>query len=711
MASIVLGAAGSAVGGSLGSSVIGAALGRALGGALDGALFGSGGVTREGPRLEELSVQTSTYGKMIPLVYGSARIAGNIIWARPIKEVAETTETSAGGKGGGGVTSSSTTYSYYASLAIAICEGEVDEVLRVWADSKLLDLSQGTYRIYKGSESQLPDSYIESFEGVGNTPAYRGLSYVVVEDFPLEPFGNRIPNFTFEVKRKSLPVDYEDEAGGKATEEMIHSMIMIPGAGEFVYDDTVQYKLNGDDFGGGFAQTGDQQVVNMHNPDGKANALYALDQLEDTCPNLEWVGVVVTWFGDNMDAGQCTIQPAVEYKDNATTTPDIWQVGSYNRDNARQITIENGTPRYGGTPSDASLLRYLNALKSRGYAPVHLTAMRDILEDVTIQWIRRTRMEGSWRDGVEVPLNEMEESYEIEIFDGSTLVRRLTSTSPSITYMAADQLADFGQIPGSFSVRIYQLSSMIGRGYPAQASFTLPVDEGVTTEDMLALSPDALFDTSDITNLYQDESRSTSVTSVNDPIASLTDLTSHARHLAIASGQTAQRPVWNGEGAEFDGVNDSLFHDWSGTGAQALTQPVTQVVSFTMLSPAGVSERIVTGRAANARHLITRNPSGKLILHAGATIDPDAALNEGASYVVTFEVNGTSSNVWLNGVQIATNEDAGHYALEGVRFAADFTGTGNGHAVIYRYFVKEGTLSSAQRADVEAWADVKGVIA
>ena len=363
MASIILGAAGSAVGGSLGSAVIGSAVGRALGGVLDSAIFGGDGIHREGARLEELSVQTSTYGKMIPVVFGSARIAGNIIWSRPIKEIAETTETSVGGKAGGGTTASSTQYSYYVSLAIAICEGEIDEVLRVWADSQLLDLSQGTYRIYNGSEDQLPDSYIESFEGVGSTPAYRGLAYVVVEDFPLGAFGNRIPNFTFEVKRKVLSDDYD----GQSLEEMVTSMILIPGSGEFVYDDTVQYKLAGTDLGGGnFAQSGFQQAINYHNTTGQANGLVALDQLLDPCPNLEWIGLVVTWFGDNLDAGICEIQPGVEFQGGATTQPDIWQVGSYTRDTARQITLVDGSPRYGGTPDDTALLRYIADITSRG---------------------------------------------------------------------------------------------------------------------------------------------------------------------------------------------------------------------------------------------------------------------------------------------------------------------------------------------------------
>jgi hypothetical protein len=361
MATIVLSAVASTVGA---STVLGATLSTALatvaGSQIDGMLFGNS-IHREGQRLEELSVQSSTYGEPIPQLFGSARLAGNVIWARPLKEVGTTT-TQSGGKGGGSSVSS-TNYSYYASLAIAICEGEIDSLERVWADAALLDLSLGTYRIYKGTEDQLPDPLIESFEGVGNTPAYRGLAYVVVEDFPLEAFGNRIPNFTFEVTRKAQPKELEE----LPLEHHIKSMIMIPGSGEFVYDSLVQTKQSGEVLAGGqFAQTGFDERVNLHNNQGKANALVAFDQLLETCPNLEWVGLVVTWFGDHMDAGQCTIRPAVEYQDDAQTTPEAWGVAGYGRETAPLMTIENGVPRYGGTPSDASVLRCIDELKSRG---------------------------------------------------------------------------------------------------------------------------------------------------------------------------------------------------------------------------------------------------------------------------------------------------------------------------------------------------------
>src|SRR5262245_47106673 len=118
MASIVL----TTVGKSLGSSLLGSPVGGVLG-SLAGSVLASrfGGTSKqyyEGARLENLAVQTSTYGRMIPLVYGTVRIAGNVIWARPIKEVETTTTVSSGGKGGGSKKAKSTqkTYSYYSTL-------------------------------------------------------------------------------------------------------------------------------------------------------------------------------------------------------------------------------------------------------------------------------------------------------------------------------------------------------------------------------------------------------------------------------------------------------------------------------------------------------------------------------------------------------------------------------------------------------------------
>lgn len=364
MASIVLGTVGRAVGSSFGPAggLIGSALGSAVGSGLDA---GRGGKRHyEGARLEELALQSSLYGRSIPIVYGSMRLGGNVIWARPLKELQTTTTTRAGGKGGGGGRASSTTvsYSYYATLAIAICEGEITRINRIWADAKLLNLSQGTYRIYKGTESQLPDPLIESFEGVGKTPAYRGMAYIVVEDFPIGEFGNRIPNFTFEVLRTTPQRDHLETP----VESLVKSVMLIPGSGEFVYDTQSQFKITGQDVGGNFVQQGYRVPINQHSAEGVANMKLSLDQMQQTFPNLEWVGLVVNWFGSSLDIASCTIAPRVEYKDSVTTTPDSWGVAGLTRATATLVGKDGTQVRYGGTPDDQSITRLCAELRARG---------------------------------------------------------------------------------------------------------------------------------------------------------------------------------------------------------------------------------------------------------------------------------------------------------------------------------------------------------
>lgn len=182
-----------------------------------------------GPRLSDLKVQTSTYGNAIPRAFGTVRIAGNIIWAPPITEVATTTTVESGGKGGGGQSSSQdqTTYSYYADFAVAICEGPIVGIRKVWANGELINdvgddspilskvgglatiLSAAlaahnaandaiSMTVYTGTETQDPDPTIAAMHG-NLTPAFRGTAYVVFQDLPLARFGNRIPNLEFEV--------------------------------------------------------------------------------------------------------------------------------------------------------------------------------------------------------------------------------------------------------------------------------------------------------------------------------------------------------------------------------------------------------------------------------------------------------------------------------------------------------------------------------
>src|SRR5690606_31657292 len=129
-------------------------------------------------------------GAPIPRVYGRARIGGQLIWATRLEEVVNVSSDRSGGQGGKGAGAQgpktiNKTYSYFANLAVGLCEGRIAFIRRVWADGRELDLSTITMRVHRGSETQSPDPLIVAKEGAAYAPAYRGLAYVVFERLPL----------------------------------------------------------------------------------------------------------------------------------------------------------------------------------------------------------------------------------------------------------------------------------------------------------------------------------------------------------------------------------------------------------------------------------------------------------------------------------------------------------------------------------------------
>ncbi len=190
MATLLLTAVGTAVGGPLGGA-IGAFVGRQA----DSIIVGNG--SREGPRLKELSVTTSSYGQPIPRNFGRMRVAGSVIWST---DLVETTTKEGGGKG----RPSTKTYSYSASFAVALSSTPINRIGRIWADGNLLrgasgDLKvEGTMRAYLGNGDSPVDPAIAADKG-GQVPAFRDCAYVVFENLQLADFGNRIPALTFEI--------------------------------------------------------------------------------------------------------------------------------------------------------------------------------------------------------------------------------------------------------------------------------------------------------------------------------------------------------------------------------------------------------------------------------------------------------------------------------------------------------------------------------
>jgi GTA TIM-barrel-like domain/Putative phage tail protein len=343
MATVVLQYAGAALGTFLGGpigGVIGRAAGAIAGNIIDQNLFGSAS-HHEGPRLGSLNAMSSDEGTPIPVVYGRMRISGQIIWATNLEEVATTTTQKTSAKGG--PKNTSTEYSYYANFAIGLCEGEIDGIGRVWADGKEIDLEKFNPRIYLGTETQTPDSLMSAVEGT--VPAYRGLAYVVFERLALAQFGNRLPQLAFEVIRK-----------GNSMSSAVRAMSIIPGATEFGYDTTVVTRN---------VSNGVTASENAHVSAERSDFSISMDQLQATAENLDAVSLVVAWFGTDLRCGQCQIKPGVEVSIKSTS-PATWQVNGIARSAAHNVSQIAGRPAYGGTPSDASIIRAIQDLHARG---------------------------------------------------------------------------------------------------------------------------------------------------------------------------------------------------------------------------------------------------------------------------------------------------------------------------------------------------------
>ena len=340
MATLVLQTVGAAIGGSIGGP-FGAILGRAAG-AVAGHAVDQSFLTKDrviqGPRLENSRILASIEGAPIPRIYGRNRISGQIIWATRFEEVASTEKS--GGKGTGGKTRT-TSFSYFANFAVGLCEGPISGIRRIWADGKELDLTKLEYRFYPGDEEQEPDPLIEAKQGTGKSPAFRGTAYVVFETFPLEDYGNRIPQLSFEVISSIGWL-----------ERKIESITVIPGSTEFGYEPSM------------VATGGGNEVYNAHNRHTSiaiSDWAASIDELQMVCPNLKSISLVVAWFGDDLRAGECQLLPGV-----TTKVGSRWKVSELGRHQAHLISSFENRPAFGGTPDDKSVLNAISDLKKRG---------------------------------------------------------------------------------------------------------------------------------------------------------------------------------------------------------------------------------------------------------------------------------------------------------------------------------------------------------
>ncbi|PSL20584.1 Gene Transfer Agent (GTA)-like protein [Shimia abyssi] len=356
MATVVLAAAGAAIGGTLGGGVagvsalaVGRLAGATVGRVIDQKILGSGSEAVESGKVDRFGISGSAEGSTTARVFGRMRVAGHLIWSSQFTEAVSTTG------GGKGAPSQPTVreYSYAVSLAIAVCEGEIRSIGRIWADGTEIALNDLNLRVYTGSPEQMPDPKIEAVEGAGTVPAYRGTAYVVIEDLALERFGNRIPQFSFEVV-KGTPDDIRDASSDMANS--VRAVALMPGSGEYALaTSTVRLPVGPAEY----------KSVNENSPSGQSDFLTSMEQLQTELPNVGSASLIVSWFGDDLRAAEFDLRPKVEQKLSDGDSMK-WEVAGLSRNEAEELAQVQGRAVYGGTPCDASVVEAITHLKETG---------------------------------------------------------------------------------------------------------------------------------------------------------------------------------------------------------------------------------------------------------------------------------------------------------------------------------------------------------
>ena len=166
-----------------------------------------GNAGHETSKLLTFRVSTSAAGIAIPIVFGTQRIGGNMIWAGDFAS----SQQSSGGKGKGG---SQNVYSI--SFAMGLCEGPIAGIGKVWADkdrySSLAALlaknGSGTITVMVGDYPQSPWTYLTTKHPT-LALNYPGIAYIGAVNYALGNY-NHIPNLNYEVQGFNIYPGKED---------------------------------------------------------------------------------------------------------------------------------------------------------------------------------------------------------------------------------------------------------------------------------------------------------------------------------------------------------------------------------------------------------------------------------------------------------------------------------------------------------------------
>lgn len=143
-------------------------------------------ITSAEERILSLQVQQSSQGLTLPVIYGRTRVAGNLVWYGDFVTIEHKTTTRQGGKGGGGVTQEDIKYTYEAAVMLALCEGEIQGVGRIWREKEKFDsLAQLRLTLMRGSDEQPLWTHLQQAKHQDQALNYSGTAYLCSPNYEL----------------------------------------------------------------------------------------------------------------------------------------------------------------------------------------------------------------------------------------------------------------------------------------------------------------------------------------------------------------------------------------------------------------------------------------------------------------------------------------------------------------------------------------------
>jgi hypothetical protein len=211
----------------------------------------------EGPRLDSLKVTNASFGAGLKYFQGTRMLEGlSVIYAEDLREEEHENKTK-GGK--------YNSFKYFGTFATMIADHQIDAVLMVLFDEHIVYNATGSgpvspfsvdggrsitdfMRFYLGTDDQEPDprqlATIEARDGPGTCPAYPNVSYIQVEELPLEKLGNRNPQVKVLASRNaSLHYPYEVFASPIAQPERLWGFTFSPDGSRAFYGTFGNYAL------------------------------------------------------------------------------------------------------------------------------------------------------------------------------------------------------------------------------------------------------------------------------------------------------------------------------------------------------------------------------------------------------------------------------------------------------------------------------------